>query len=1102
MNRESTVTVFGILGSVQALAGGKPVRLSEKQRSVLGVLLLYPNTPVSLERLIDCLWEVPPASAVSNIHSYVTRLRRTVVPHLVTQDHRYLLNLERTQLDLLVFEDTLSRARGHADAGDLAAASDAYRAALSLWRGRPAEDALLTSSVEPRVALLEELALSARSDWTDVRLRLGRHEELIGELRALAEAHPLNEGVWRQLILALHRSGRRAEALEMFSQVRTLLASELGVEPGAELQRLRAAILGNDAVPTPPERETVRRLVPRQLPPAVGRLIGRRTELKHLDELSVARTILVVGGAGVGKTTLAVHWAHRVAERFPDGQLFLDLRGFDQAQPMSTAEALPRLIQGLGWPAEDIPVELEVQLGLYRSILAGQRVLVVLDNAAEPDQIRSLIPPETGSRILVTSRDRLSGLVALESAGRITLDVLDPDAAVDLLADTVGPDRIRGEPHAAARLADLCARLPLALRVAGARVAGGPYKTLAHYVAELGEHDLLSHLEVEGDRRTAVRGAVGRSYEALTPAGRRLFRLIGLVPNTGITVAGAAALADYSPAGTAELLEGLARVHLMNAEQDRYTCHDLLVAYAAERTEAEDPPAERETAINRYLDFYLRTIVSAGEHVDVRVVGPAPDGPVPVGPAEGGLAPVGPAEGGPVPVGPAAEATPLSFGTAADASNWLDQEWDTIAAMIARAAERGPHAMAWRLADALRDVMSWKRPIAECLRIAELGLEAARAEQDVMGQGAMLMSVGYVRWRIADLDAAIDAYRQALPFLRRAGWRAGESAALRASGAALAQAGTPEQAVNRFRRALAIDRELGNRAGETSSLGNLAALYLDLGRLRDAEERHRQALDAAIEIGKRQLEAVVRTNLGVVQRELGRLGDALDTLNGSWSVGREIGSPYVEAMALESLGGVHRDAGRHESALRTLSEAISVARSVDNHDIEVRALIGLALAKIRSGNAGDADDHLAAAAAVTEHTGHRPNQVELLLARSELARSRGLHAEALAHADGARRLAGDGFPLALGKAHSAIAAAYLGLGEPVTCQEHCTEALRIFRRTGQRLAQARALITLGYALRDTGSEDAARSAWRRAHAIATKADVPEQSETFALLYPS
>ncbi|WUE12973.1 tetratricopeptide repeat protein [Nonomuraea sp. NBC_00507] len=1051
------------------------MHLSGKQRSVLGVLLLFSNTSVSLERLIDCLWEEPPASAVSNIHSYVTRLRRTVVPHLVTHDHGYLLNLERTQLDLLVFEDLLSTARRHANAGDLAAANDAYRTALSLWRGRPAEDALLTSAVTPRVAVLEESALSARSDWADVRLRLGLHEELIGELRALAEANSLNERVWRQLILALHRSGRRAEALEIYGRVRTVLAGELGVEPGTELQRLHAAILGNDEALTLPERQTVRRLVPRQLPPAVGRLIGRRAELGQLDEVSAAQVILVVGGAGVGKTTLAVHWAHHVAERFPDGQLFLDLRGFDQAPPMSTAEALPRLIQALGWPTEDIPVELEAQIGLYRSILAGQRVLVVLDNAAEPDQIRSLIPPDTGSRILVTSRDRLSGLVALESAGRVTLDVLDPDEAVELLADTVGPDKVRREPHAAARLAELCARLPLALRVSGARVASSPHKTLAQYMAEFGDHDLLSHLEVAGDRRTAVRGAVGRSHEALAPAGRRLFRLIGLVPNTGITVAGAVALAGYSPTDTATLLDDLARVHLMNAGPDRYTCHDLLVTYAAERAEAEDPPAERETAINRYLDFYLRTIVSAGEHVDVRVVGPAPDGPV-------------------------TDVTPLSFSSTADAENWLDREWDTIAALIAHAAERGPHALAWRLADALRDVLPWKRPVTECLRIAELGLKAARIEQDSMGQGAMLMSIGYIRWRIADLDAAMDAYRQALPFLRRAGWSAGESAVLRASGVALAQAGAPEHAIGRFRRALAIDRELGNRAGETSSLGNLAALYLDLGRLRDAEERHRQALAAAIEIGKRQLEAVVRTNLGVVQREMGRLEDAFATLSGSLSVGREIGSPYVEAMALESLGGVHLEAGRYDSALQALSEAISVAKSVENHEIEVRALIGLALVSLRCRDAGDADDRLAAAAAIAEHSSHRPNQVELLLARSELARFRGLHTEALSLADCARHLAGNGYALALGKAHGALSAACLGLGELVSCEEHCEEALRIFRRTGQRLAQARTLITLGHVFQGTGREGAARSAWRRAHAILTKAGAPEQRETFALLY--
>ncbi|WP_052423463.1 AfsR/SARP family transcriptional regulator [Nonomuraea candida] len=1012
---------------------------------MLGVLLLYPNTPVSLERMIDCLWEKPPASAVSNIHSYATRLRRTVAPHLVTRDHHYLLEVERTQLDLLLFEDTLDRARRHADAGDLAAADEEYRAALSLWRGRPAEDALLTAAVTPRIAELEELAHSARSGWTDIRLRMGRHEELISELRTLAEAGSIDERVWRQLILALHRSGRRAEALETYGRVRTMLASELGVEPGPELQRLHLAILGNEESLTPSVPETVRRLVPRQLPPEVGRLIGRRAELQQLDEASAAKVILVVGGAGVGKTTLAVHWAHQVAERFPDGQLFVDLRGFDQAPPMSTAEALPRLIQALGWPREDVPVELEAQIGLYRSILAGQRVLVVLDNAAEPDQIRSLIPPETGSRILVTSRDRLSGLVALESAGRVTLDVLKPDEAVELLADAVGPDRIRAEPHAAARLAELCARLPLALRVAGARVAGSPHKTLSQYVAGLGDHGLLSQLEVEGDRRTAVRGAVGRSHEALTPAGQRLFRLIGLLPNTGVTVEGAAALSGYSPADTARLLDDLARVHLMNAEPDRYTCHDLLVTYAAERSETEDPPAEREAAVNRYFDFYLRTIVSVGEHVG-RVVSPAPDGPV-------------------------TKVAPLSFGDAAEAERWLDREWDTIAALVAHAAERGPHRWAWRLADALRDVMSWKRPVAECLRIAELGLKAARAAQDGMGQGAMLMSIGYIRWRIADPDASMDAYRQALPFVREAGWREGESAVLRAGGVALAQTGAPEQAIGQFRRALTIDRELGDRTGETSSLTNLAALHLDLGRLHDAEERHRQALTAALKIGKRQLEAVIRTNLGVVQREMGRLRSALDTLSRSLAVGREIGFPYVEAMALESLGSVHLEAGRHDSALQVLSQAASVAKGVENREVEVFALIGLALASLRSGDAEAAADRLAGAAAIAEGTSNRPNQVGLLLARSELARFHGLHAEALAHAGHARRLAGEGYALALGKAHSALSSACLGLGDLVSCEEHGEEALRVFRRTGQQLARAR-----------------------------TKAGAPERAETLALLH--
>lgn len=1068
------MTAFGILGAVQARSADGPVHVPGKQRSVLGVLLLYPNTPISIERLIDCLWEEPPASAVSNIHSYVTRLRRTVAPRLVTQDHHYLLPLDRTELDLLVFEDTLAEARRRADAGDLGAAHEAYRSALSLWRGRPAEDAQLTGAVLPRVADLEELALSARCDWTDLRLRLGLHEELIGELRALAQANSLNERVWRQLILALHRSGRRAEALEMYGRVRAVLSAELGVEPGPELRDLHAAILAGDETLTPPVRAAAPRIVPRQLPPALGRLVGRRAELERLEAVSAAKLILVVGGAGVGKTTLAVHWAHQVAGRFPDGQLFLDARGFDQAPPMSAAEALPRLLQTLGWPAKDIPVELEAQIGLYRSILAGQRVLVVLDNAADPDLIRALIPPGSGSRMLVTSRDRLSGLVALESAAPVTLDVLDLDEAVALLAETAGPERVRREPEAAARLAELCARLPLALRVAAAKVAAGPHRTLAEYVAELGGHDLLSKLEVAGDRRTAVRGAVGRSHETLTPRARRLFRLVGLVPNTGITVPAAAALSGYPTGEAAGLLDDLARVHLMNAGPDRYTCHDLVVTYAAERAAAEDPPDERESAVTRYFDFYLRSIVAAGEHVDVRVVGPAPGCPE-------------------------TEATPLAFGDRAEAESWLDREWDTIAALIARAAEHGPYAMAWRLADALRDVLPWRRPVAESLRIAELGLKAARAERDSLGQGATLMSIGYVRWRIGDLEAAIDAYQEALPFLRRARWRAGESAALRAAGVALAQVGEPEQAADRFRRALAIDRRLGNRAGETTSLANLASLSLDLGRLREAERRHQETIVAAAEIGKRHLEAVILVNLGVVRRELGRLDDARATLGQALSAGRETGSPYVEAMALESLACVHLEAGGNEEALPVLSDAAEAARSAESPEIEVRALIGLALAHLRLGNVAESGERLDAAAAIAERTGHRPIQVELLLARSELARAQGAPADALAFAGQARHLAGRGYGLALGKAYAAVADAQLDLGEPAASEGSCEEALLVFRRTGQRLARARTLITLGRALHATGRRDAARSAWRRAHAIAAEAGAPERGQAAALL---
>ncbi|MFG1682419.1 BTAD domain-containing putative transcriptional regulator [Nonomuraea sp. NPDC049269] len=1063
---------------MQALRAGRPVHLSPKQRSILSVFLLYPNVTVSIEHLIECVWDDPPSSAVSNLQSYVTQLRRSVIPDLITRDQGYLLRLEPDQLDLLSFENTVREARRHADAGDLAVANDEYRSALSLWRGRPAEDAALSSSMTSRTGALEELAHTVRAEWSEIRLELGLHAEMIGELRALADSHPLHERVWRQLILALHRSGRRGEALEAYRRVHAVLASELGVEPGSDLQHLHLAILRNDASLASPERKAVRRLVPRQLPPAVGRLVGRHAELDRLEEFSAGgrHAILVVGAAGVGKTTLALHWAHRLADRFPDGQLFLDMRGFDQTPPMTTAEALPRLLQALGQPAEDIPVEVDAQIGLYRSILARRRVLVVLDNVAAPEQLRPLMPGEPGCLLLATSRDRLSGLVALESARRITLEVLDPAEAVDLLADLVGPDRIRREPHAAARLAELCARLPLALRVASARLADRPHQTLAQYVKELSDHGLLSQLEVAGDQRTAVRGAVDRSVETLSPAGRRLFRLIGLVPNSGITVAGAAALSGNPLSEIAKLLDDLARVHLVSAGPNSYSCHDLLVTYAAARSETEDLPGEREAAIRRYMDFYLQTITNAAEHVvDVRLVEPVPA------------------------AGPATDVTPLSFGSAADAQSWLDREWDTIAVLIARAAEHGPRSLVWRLADALRDILTWRRPIAECLRIAELGLDAARTDQDGVGQGAMLLSIGYARWRIADLDAALDAYDQAMPFLRRAGFRAGESAVLRASGVVLAQSGASEQAIDRFEQALVIDRDLGNRVAETSSLGNLAALYLDLGRLRDAEERQRQVLAAAGENGQRQLEAVMLTNLGVIQRELGLLDSALATLNKSRSVGREIGSAYAETNALECLGKVHLEAGRYDSARQVLSDTISLARSTENPEVEGRALTCLALANLRLGHLGEVDGHLTAASIIAERVSHLQNHVELWLARSELARVHGRHAEALEHADRARHLAGKGFTLALGKAHSATAAAHLGLGNINPCRDHCEEALRICRQTGQRLSQARTMIILGHIHRRTGNEIEAQSLWRHALAIVTEAGAPEQQDISALL---
>jgi DNA-binding SARP family transcriptional activator len=501
---------FGILGPLQVLAGERPVVLgAAKLRATLAVLLVHANQFTSLDRLVDELWEDrPPSSAAKLVPQYVSQLRRSLHPDwdrrchagplLETRPRGYLLHVEGDVLDADRFRAMVERSRCLVRSNAAQAAADGLRQALSLWRGVALADVPGTPSVAAAAVQLEELRIAAVEDRIEAELAVGRHSELVCELSALVSRYPLQERLRRQLMVALYRSGRQAEALQGYQAARKVLLEELGIEPGRALQQLQQAILTADPA-LEPASARVRaaapsaQVPPAQLPADVGDFTGRERHLRQLHQLLAASKhttavpiAALVGGAGTGKTALAVHWAHQVRHRFGDGQLYVDLGGTTGGARPAPIQALTYLLRGLGVARADIPDELDQAAALYRTLLADRRALVVLDDARDTDQLRPLLPGNPGCLVLVTSRDQLVGLVAQQGARRLTLDALTPDEAKALLVRVLGDRRVRTEPVATAELLRACGRLPLALRIAAADLAGQPRRSIASYADHLG----------------------------------------------------------------------------------------------------------------------------------------------------------------------------------------------------------------------------------------------------------------------------------------------------------------------------------------------------------------------------------------------------------------------------------------------------------------------------------------------------------------------------------------------------------------------------------------------------------------------------------------
>ncbi|HEX6518535.1 MAG TPA: BTAD domain-containing putative transcriptional regulator [Streptosporangiaceae bacterium] len=915
---------FGVLGPLRVHDGVREIHLTApKQRALLAGLLVTAGQIQDSDRLIDVLWGDQESGSRSALQMQMVRLRQTVgdriAGRIVTRPGGYLIEAGPDELDVSRFLELCDNGRRAAREGNWQRAAQLLRDSLDLWSGNPLQDVPSERLHTRYVPHLAEMRLLAIESSIDARLNLAEHDNLVGELRELVRHHPLRERFAAQLMIAQYRSGRRADALEVYRDTRQQLVTELGIEPGAELQALHQQILsGEEAGGQGPDRVRLARSrpAPAQLPADVGDFTGRTG---YVDDLSdrlarcadtddgTAVTVVVVSGpAGVGKTTLAIHAGHLHRRRFPDGQLYVNLGGAG-GQPVSPEEVLGRFLRDLGLDWSAVPRDADERAVLYRSMTSDSRMLIVLDDARSGAQVRPLIPAGRGNAVLITSRRRLASLDAVH---HMPLDVLGTREARAMFTRVVGDARVDAEPDSVNRVLAICAGLPLALRIAAARLASQPDRTIGELADRLA--DTAHRLDVLHVEDRAVRASFQVSYADLAGiaadgSGRqvmRAFRLLGLWDGPTISLPAAAALTGQPIPVTEALAETLIEANLLESRTPhRYQFHDLMRIYARERAEYEEARSDRELALRRLFNWYLRTADRASGLIEPErydLVVPAEDPAV----------------------------VPLDFQSRQQAVSWCDSESANLVAATRQQARHGFDSLVWQLPSVLAPYYNLRKLWADWIATHKVGLASADRDSDLLGMARMLTGLGRAYNDLQRFEEALSSYRQALILYRRVGDESGALRTLINLTCLYGTRGQPEAVITAGQEALKLARDVADMHSEAVVLGNLACAHMQLGHGEEAIQNLQLAL--AVRQNRNDLygQAIVHHNLGDVYRTLLRDEESADHLGRALKIRREIGDRYGEALTLAQFGELFRQRQRHDEAREHLTGALRIFEDI------------------------------------------------------------------------------------------------------------------------------------------------------------------------------